>query len=58
MLKIFLEVNMNKWPVIYVDIKEVTFDSHASTKKEIYDIILEVVIQPLFEQYNYFLFLC
>jgi hypothetical protein len=53
----YLDDNMNKWPVIYVDLKEVTFTSLAPTEKEIYDRLLAIVIQPLFRQYDYVLFL-
>jgi hypothetical protein len=53
----FVEDNMNKWPVVVVDFKNVRFDSKIPTKNEIHKKLIEHAIQPAFEQYDYLIFL-
>jgi hypothetical protein len=53
----FLEENMNKWPVMTISFNNVHFDSKTPTKDEINKALVEHVIQPAYEQYDYLLFL-
>jgi hypothetical protein len=53
----FVEENMNKWPVIVIDFNNVRFGSQTPTNDEINKALVEHVIQPAFEQYDYLLFL-
>jgi hypothetical protein len=53
----FVEKNMNKWPVMAINFNNVSFDSMNLTKDEINKALVEHVIQPVYEQYDYLLFL-
>jgi hypothetical protein len=53
----FVEDNMNHYPVIVIDFKNVRFDSKIPTEDEINRKIMKHVIQPAFKQYDYLLFI-
>jgi hypothetical protein len=53
----FVKDNMNQWPVIVFNLKNITFSSKAPTQTEIRTVFLETVIQKTFEQYDYALFI-
>jgi hypothetical protein len=53
----FVEDNMNKWPIAVVDFKNIRFDSKIPTNDEIHRKLIEHVIKPTFEQFDYLLFL-
>jgi hypothetical protein len=53
----FIKDNMNQWPVIVVDLQNITFSSRAPTQSEIRRKLLKYGIQEVFEQYDYLLFI-
>jgi glutaredoxin len=53
----FIKDNMNQWPVIVVDLQNITFSSRAPTQSEIRRKLLKYGIQEVFEQYDYVLFI-
>jgi hypothetical protein len=53
----FVEENMSKWPVMVINFNNVRFDSKTPTNDEINKAIVEQVIQPTYEQYDYLLFI-
>jgi hypothetical protein len=53
----FVEDNMNQYPVIVIDFKNVRFDSKIPTEDEINRKVRKHVIKPAFEQYDYLLFI-
>jgi hypothetical protein len=53
----FIDDNMNKWPVVVVDLLQVGFDSFAPSKSEIYRKLFQSPIKGAFEQYDYVLFI-
>jgi hypothetical protein len=53
----FIKDNMNQWPVIVVDLQNITFSSKAPTQSEIRRKLLQSGIQGAFAQYDYLLFI-
>jgi hypothetical protein len=53
----FIKDNMNQWPVIVFDLKDIKFSSKAPTQDEIIGELLKTAIQKAFAQYDYVLFI-
>jgi hypothetical protein len=53
----FIDDNMNQWPVIFVSLVSVGFDSVAPSDSEIKEKLSTLAIQTTFEDYDYVLFI-
>jgi hypothetical protein len=53
----FFKENMNKWPVIVVDFRDVSFEEGVPTRNEIKEQLLMEVIKPAFKQHEEVLFI-
>jgi hypothetical protein len=53
----FVKNNMSKWPVIFLDFKNIKLSrSHEITEEKIISAIARKVIKPAFKEYDYLLF--
>jgi hypothetical protein len=53
----FVKNNMGKWPVIFLDFKNLTFRQQTPTPQVVLKATIEKVIKPAFDQYDYLLLL-
>jgi hypothetical protein len=54
----FIENNMGKYPVISLVFKDISFTDNSSIKKEeVIDVMIEEIIKPAFQEYDYLFFI-